>query len=169
MPAFNIYFCLLSLAVFGLALSGCKTGDEGKKSKQATLLRLHLEEQPDQSDRAEAITVFRAAPVKLAVSKAPFLHEASIVSATLVEAIGGFAIRVDYDRSGTWLLENVTATNKGKRIGIFTLFTEPRWLAAPMISQTIRDGVIIFTPDATREEAERIVLGINNMVKKLKR
>ena len=33
--------------------------------------------------------------------------------------------------------------------------------------RTITNGVLIFTPDATREEAERIVLGINNAAEEL--
>jgi hypothetical protein len=41
-----------------------------------------------------------------------------------------------------------------------------RWLAAPVISHRIGDGVLVFTPDATREEAEEIALGLNNVAKK---
>ena len=55
----------------------------------------------------------------------------------------------------------------GKRFAIFCKFGEhlknERWLAAPVISRRIADGVLIFTPDATREEADEIVLGLNNV------
>ena len=44
-----------------------------------------------------------------------------------------------------------------------------RWLAAPVISHRISDGVLVFTPDATREEAEEIALGLNNVSKKVHR
>ena len=50
---------------------------------------------------------------------------------------------------------------------VHTVTTEARWLAAPRISQRIKDGVLVFTPDATREEAERIVRGLNNVAIKL--
>ena len=39
------------------------------------------------------------------------------------------------------------------------------WLAAPMTNKRISDGVLVFTPDASREEADRIVLGLNNVAK----
>ena len=44
-------------------------------------------------------------------------------------------------------------------------FGELRWLAAPILQQRIRDGLLVFTPDATREEAERIVRGLKNVAK----
>ena len=43
---------------------------------------------------------------------------------------------------------------------------EGRWLAAPRINKRIADGVLVFTPDATREEAEQIALGLNNLAQK---
>jgi hypothetical protein len=38
-----------------------------------------------------------------------------------------------------------------------------RWLAAPRITGRIADGRLEFTPDATRDEAERIVHGLNRV------
>ena len=56
-------------------------------------------------------------------------------------------------------------------IAIFSQFGEEmkdyRWLAAPVINRRISDGVLVFTPDATREEAEEIALGLNNVAKKV--
>ena len=43
---------------------------------------------------------------------------------------------------------------------------DERWLAAPKISQPITNGLLIFTPDATEEEARQIVQGLNNAAKK---
>jgi hypothetical protein len=34
-----------------------------------------------------------------------------------------------------------------------------------MTNKRISDGVLVFTPDASREEADRIVLGLNNVAK----
>ena len=72
---------------------------------------------------------------------------------------------------GTVLLEECTAANRGRRIAIFSQFGEKikdyRWLAAPVITRRISDGVLVFTPDATREEAEEIALGLNNVSKKV--
>jgi hypothetical protein len=46
---------------------------------------------------------------------------------------------------------------------------DPRWLAAPQITKHLSAGVFTFTPDATREEAERIVTGLNNVAEKVKK
>ena len=78
------------------------------------------------------------------------------------------------NRQGSWLLEQYTA-KPHKHILVFSQFFSPgeekmnagRWLAAPMVGTHIVDGRFIFTPDATREEAQRIALGLNNVAKKL--
>ena len=36
-------------------------------------------------------------------------------------------------------------------------------MAAPRIARRISNGVISFTPDATRDEAEQIAIGLNNV------
>jgi hypothetical protein len=38
-----------------------------------------------------------------------------------------------------------------------------RWVAAPTMTERIADGRLVFAPDATREEAERIVHGLNRV------
>jgi hypothetical protein len=45
---------------------------------------------------------------------------------------------------------------------------ESRWLAAPIVRKRIGDGKLIFTPDATREECDTIVTGLNAVAKKVK-
>jgi len=44
-----------------------------------------------------------------------------------------------------------------------------RWLAAPVISRRIPDGVLVFTPDASRAEADDIVLGLNNIAREVEK
>jgi hypothetical protein len=67
---------------------------------------------------------------------------------------------------GGWLLEQYTTANKGKHLAISAEFGEMRWLAAPKITQRLGEGRLVFTPDATREEAERIVDGVNRVAKR---
>jgi hypothetical protein len=38
-----------------------------------------------------------------------------------------------------------------------------------MIARRLTDGVLVFTPNATREEADEIALGLNNVAKKVKK
>jgi preprotein translocase subunit SecD len=167
---FNIY--LLVLVALGV-VCGCKTQEKPQKKVLASL-RLHQEINRDPSGRSEDITVGRDHPVNLVVAKDYHVSEVYVKAAKVVDAMGGFALRVDFDREGSWLLEQLTSANKSRRIAIFSQFfnlgedklNSGRWLAAPKIQNHITDGVLVFTPDASQEEAEQIAAGLNNVAKK---
>jgi len=165
---FNTYFWL----ILGLALiCGCQTGSSQKKAPKSgyRILRLHLEVNPDGSDRSSTVTVGRQSSFPVNVEKVPFIDEHHLVRASVVEdELGGFAIRCQFNRQGTWLLEQYTVSHKGKRIAVFSELDTLRWLAAPLITKSLNDGVFTFTPDATREEVDKLVLGLNGTVKKLR-
>jgi hypothetical protein len=173
---FNLYL----VAAFGLFLiSGCKTADKHDEKKQdkkiLSTLRLHLEAHSDPMGRTETAEVYRANPIQFTIDKEPFLSEAQVKEAKVVDVTGGFALQVKFDRQGSWLLEQYTSANRTKHILVMSQFVEPgeekinkgRWLAAPQIKNHIVDGVLVFTPDASREEAERIALGLNHVAKRL--
>ena len=42
-----------------------------------------------------------------------------------------------------------------------------RWLAAPLIGHRNATGVLAFTPDLSREEAQQLVIGLNNNAAKM--
>ena len=166
---FNIYL----LAMLGAALAcGCQSSGEKHPKKLLSTLRLRLETGSDRSKSTESIPVYREKPIWVNVQKEPFLSEANVVAASVVDEVGGYALRIQFDQNGTVLLEECTTRNRGRRIAIFSQFAEQlkdyRWLAAPVISHRIADGVLVFTPDATREEAEEIALGLNNVAKKIR-
>jgi hypothetical protein len=138
---------------------GKKKGDD----PEATTLRFFIETNPDATGRQTEAVVGRANPFKITVEDQPFLTEIFIKEATLVENMGLFEIRLQFDRQGTWLLEQFTAGNKRKHFAIYSQFSDARWLAAPLITRTISDGVFTFTPDASPEEIERIVRGLKNI------
>jgi hypothetical protein len=169
---FNIYFILLLIALG----TGCETtdnkasGGKKKKGKEASTLRLHLEVNADGTPYNSPVPVYRADPVMVNVNKTPFLNEGDIQEAQVVETVGGFALRIQFDPHGLLVLDSVTGTYRGSRIAILSHFTEaPRWIAAPRIAHRITDGVLTFTPDATREEAERIARGLNNVAIELEK
>jgi hypothetical protein len=163
---FNIY---LLLALVTMAACGCRT-NKNDKSKQYATLRLHLEAGADDTGRMLKVPIYRAQPVEVPVQQEPFLTEAHVASARVVEALGGFDLQIQLNRQGTWLLQEYSASNPGKHYAIFSQFgpkgKESRWLAAPVFSRIISDGVIQFTPDASREESEEIALGLNNIARK---
>lgn len=157
---FNIIFLLLAL---GLALTGCAT-EASRQKKEFTTLRLYLENVVRDDIRSKTISVYRAQPAQVAIEPVPFLGEGNLVGADLVEWMGTFSIQLRFDRRGAWLLDNVTTANPGRRIAVWAEFGPTRWLAAPVISRRITDGVFTFAPDASREEAERIVRGLKNLI-----
>ena len=106
--------------------------------------------------------LFRS-PFELNVQKIPFVTEFQIEKAAVVDVLGGFSISVQYDRQGSMLLEQYTTGSKGKHMAISAEFGQLRWIAAPVITQRIGDGVLVFTPDTSRKEAERIVSGLNRV------
>jgi hypothetical protein len=166
---FNIY--LLPLLAAAL-LCGCRT-HQNSPEKQVATFRVHLEATADDPSHTAKAQIYRASPVELNIEKDPFLTEAQVASARVVNALGGFDLRIQLDQEGTWLLQNYSASNPGKHYAIFTQFgekgRESRWLAAPMFSRLMSDGVLQFTPDASHEEAEQIALGLNNMAKKFQK
>lgn len=169
--AFNIYL------LAALLVGGCKTAEEKKEAaqikrqkKELSAIRFHLEAFGDTSGRAEPIDILRAAPVTVNVTKSSFLDERDVLKATVLDdSTGGFVMQIQFDDHGTLVLDTVTSSNRGRRIAIMAEFTEPRWLAAPVIVKRITTGTLVFTPDATREEAGRIARGLNNTSAKLRK
>jgi hypothetical protein len=166
---FNINFAL-TLALVAGALLGCKSTDPDKKA--VSTLRLHMEGKANAMQTSETVSIHDVPVVVLAD---PFITEANISKAKVIDTVGGFSISLQFDRRGTWMIEQYTADNPGKHIAIFAQWVTPpeekpnkgRWLAAPKFDTHLGNGQIVFTPDATREEADKIVRGLNNVAKKI--
>jgi hypothetical protein len=172
---FNPY--LAGALISGLvvaAIAGCKTAG-GQDKKAISTLRLHLETKPNPMSKTETVEVYRNSPIKFSADPNPFLTEGLVKEAKIVEVTGGFALQIQFDEKGTWLLDEYTGANRGKHILVSSQFYEPgqetlakgRWLAAPQINRHLTNGVFTFTPDATRDESDRIVLGLNHVAKQL--
>ena len=161
---FNIYLALATL--LGL-FCGCQTPQE----KQTAALRVHIETSSDPAGTSQTISVLRSDPVLVTIKSEPFLTEANVVAVKVMDATGGFAIEIKFDENGTWLLEQYSAANPGHHFVVFGQWGEKiadgRWLAAPLITHRVADGILAFTADITRAEADRLVLGLNNVAKKI--
>jgi hypothetical protein len=170
-PRFNIYL-LVGLAM--VLSCGCQSAN-AKRKKVTCTLRVHGETRADASGKSSTVEIFRAQPFAITIDKSAFLTESNVKEAKVVDSMGGFSLQLKFDRKGTWLLEQLTAGLRGKHIAIFAEFMPTpedklgvgRWLAAPLIKARITDGVLTFTPDTSREEADQIALGLNNVAKKL--
>ena len=171
--AFNI---ILMAACALLLFCGCSTPESKQKKKIYSTIRVFLETRSGPMGKADEVTIGRANPVKLSIEKAPFIDERFVKEALVVDVVGGFSLRLQLEQEGKMLLEQYTSANPGKHMAIFSQFhkagtedqNESRWLAGPRITGRISDGVLTFTPDATREETDLIALGLNHMSEKLK-
>ena len=157
-----------------LLVGGCSStsADKADKKEPISTVRLHLETPASLMNFTVRVPVNREPPVLVTVDKEPFLTEADVTGAKLVEVMGGFDLQIQFDHHGSLLLEQFTTSNPGRRFAVFSQFGgqagESRWLAAPTVSRRIVSGTLTFTPDASRAETERIALGLNNVAKKNK-
>ncbi len=163
-----VQFNLKVLLVAGVAvLAGCQS-PEKKAEKSPALLRIHMESNPLPPGQSEFIKVLRTAPMTINIEKQPFLYESQILAAQLIDTDDNFLIMIKFNQQGQWLLEQYTASNLRRRMAVraqFRISTNvfDRWIAAPLITKPIRDGVLSFTPDADRAEAKAMVQGWNNV------
>ena len=161
---FNTYLALATAVAF---FCGCQTD---KKKEQLAALRVHIQSNPSAVGATQTITLLRATPVSVTIAHDPVLTEADVLKAKVIDTPGGFAIEVQFDESATLELEQYSAANPGRHFVIFGQWGDKlangRWLAAPLITRRISNGVLAFTPDINREEADQLVLGLNNVYTK---
>jgi len=115
--------------------------------------------------------VLRFDPVSVTIGHDPILTEDNVAAARVIDTPGGFAIEIRFDESGALMLEQYSAANPGRHFVIFGQWGEKlangRWLAAPLITHRIGDSLLAFTPDTTRDEADQLVLGLDNVAKNI--
>lgn len=163
---FNLYL----LALAATLLAACETTNRaGAGAKELASIRVHLETHADPLGMSRQITVGRETPQTFFVS-GPMLGELHLVAAQIWEGQPGqYAIHLKFDRQGIRILESLSLSYRGKRLAIMSQFPEPRWIGTVRLDRHIADGTVLFRPDATREEAERIVKGLNLAVARLKK
>lgn len=168
MRRFNLF---LAMAVLLASLCGCSYF---KKSDEPTgALRIHIEVAADNAagsmSAGQTVSVFRSDPVSVTIDKDPILTEANLVAAKVISTPDAPAIEMRFDENGTWILEQYSASNPGRHFVIYGQWgkklKDGRWLAAPIITRRINDGILSFTPDMSRDEANQFVLGLNNVAK----
>ena len=162
---FNRFNTYLLAGLLALLAGGCTTPpkEEKKDKKVESTMRLHLEVNPHPAAQTLRVTVGRSDPVAITVESEPFLTEMHVDKASVLDMLGGFSIVIQFDSDGAILLEQYTGAYNGRRMAIAAEFGQSRWIAAPVIRKRLADGQLVFTPDLTREEAERFVRGLNRV------
>lgn len=171
MNFFGRCFNLNLLALIATCVvAGCATGD--KSRKLIGVIRVHLQSS-EQVSAGKVVSILRSQPLLVRVAADPFLTEYQVDRAEVIENPGGFAVAIHFNHSGTVMLEQYAAANPGKHFAIFGQWgeklAEGRWLAAPLINRRLADGTLTFTPDASRDEMDEFVKGLNNSAAKINR
>ncbi|MBI5799888.1 MAG: hypothetical protein HZA92_04055 [Verrucomicrobia bacterium] len=165
---FNSYLFVLTAALLSACESTSPTGSAKAASEVATL-RVHMETHADPMGRSRQISVGREERQTFFVAPA-MLSERNLAAARLLEGVEGqFAIQLQFDRDGVRELEMMSMSYRGKRLALGSQFPEPRWIGTVRMDRRIADGTLLFRPDATYEEALRIVRLLNSTVEKLKK
>ncbi len=86
-------------------------------------------------------------------------------AARVVSDDSGFAIVLKFTWQGAALLDSVSTINRNRRIAIQCTFGKAAG-SPRRSSASLSNGVFAFTPDATREEADRIVRDLNALIEK---
>jgi hypothetical protein len=144
---------------------------EKKKDKPKAIerIRVHVESRRDLKERTLPAVVGRSNPSEYWIEKLPILNEIHLDRAVFHEELGGFAVELQFDSMGTKLLESHSSAAAGRHLVVATeIDGETRWLAAPLMRKRLGDGRLVFSPDASREETERMVKDLNAAVKKRK-
>lgn len=156
------------LLFLALLAAGCQT-DSLPKAKEASTLRLFLEARRDASERTQPIIVLLDPPLKITVEREPFLDESSVEEAKVIEAGGKFAVQISFTTHGKLILETTSLANRNRHIAVFSNCPESRWIGAPLITQRLADGVLLFRMDGSRDAADRFVSGLNKVATALKK
>lgn len=150
-----------------------KSGKTAKVSNRLAVIRIHME--ATGSGDGPTAEVIRAQPQLFSIEKQPFFDERDVAGAEIVETPdGGFVLSLDSTEHGRNALEMATVSSNGRHLVIYGQWikddeaTESRWLAAPVLRNPLRGGVIRFSVDCDREEAQLLVDGLNNVAVKLK-
>jgi len=167
---FNWYLlCLLALAI-GLGV-GCRSIEDRRKDRVLyTELWLHTVAPAASPDTNRLMTV-EIAGMRLPVQTRPFLTEEHLVDATVLDSPGGgYGLQLKFDDHGRLLLESYSTANRGRHLAVFVRYgvrkdkketpLEERWLAAPLITRPLVEGVLTFTPDVPKVELYQIVDGL---------
>lgn len=169
---FNLF---LALATVLLALCGCQSLEKDigmKKDEAKGTMRVHIELPPENSGAikvSQTISLLRADPVQVTIDRDAILTEANLLAAKLISTPEAPAVEVRFEDKGAWVLEQYSAANPGRHFVIFaqwgTNLESSRWIAAPLITHRIKDGILSFTPDMSKKEEDEFVKGLNNVIK----
>jgi preprotein translocase subunit SecD len=161
-PCINL---LLALALFAAGAAGCASSDKKEKAKYLKHVRVHVETRHDIPERSMPAELSNG--MRYMVERLPILNENHVSGAAILDSQGGYQVELRFDDMGTRILESYTSAAAGRHLAIMAdIDGEGRWVAAPLIRRRIANGVLAFSPAASREDMERLVQGLNREVER---
>lgn len=166
---FNTYLLALLAGLLATTWGCASTKRSERLAVKPPFIQAHLEVHPDGTKKNGPVPIGRRGQFRVNVEESPFLSGGHLRQGWIIDdGLGGFFMRLQFNRQGTWLLEQYSTANKGKRSAILAVYDKKRlWLAAPLMTNRIADGVLTFTPDLERPEAERLIKQLNQKAKRL--
>ncbi len=144
--------CLLICCVLGL--TACVT----KPPKNMTTLRIHVPATEASSPQRRMQVAIRVPELTLQVDAQPVLTEADLDHAQVTGEGENLGLRLYFNTHGTIVLDTVSLNYRSQML---VIMINGAAIGAPLIKDRIVDGVFEFTPDLSREQAEKIVAGLN--------
>ena len=164
-----MYSLLKSLAVI-VIFTGCNYPIDTKRSKAQ--FAFFIEEFPQQGKKTKLLKIYQARPKLVHVDPKPVLvgDPGILKESLLIDTQDGLhAIQLNFTTRGQALMEYLTTNYRDRRLYVVVAQSDQsktngvnsRCIGASYIQGTIRASSIAFTPDASRDESERIVRLIN--------
>ena len=129
-----------------------------KLPKDAATLSMHLPASAGLPESRRIPLIVPNPHLTLEVDSFAVLTERDLDKVDLKGQGEEFLIRLVFNTHGTITLDSVSNNNRDEML---VVLINGRPVAAPRLKRRIVDGTFEFTPDLSREEAEKVVKGLN--------
>jgi preprotein translocase subunit SecD len=150
---FAPYLLLLALIIAG----GCKS----KPPQNAVTMSMHLPADVTTPQDRRVPAVIRSPTMSFLVDGLAVFTDDDLDGVELRDDDDGLRMRFAFNTAATIRLDVLSNDKRGSLVVVF-LNNQP--VGAPQLKQRIVDGTFEFTPNVSREEAERLVEGLNALI-----
>lgn len=145
----TVYRSLAALAVCWLA-AGCK--------EEKATLRIFLQASDRLPEAHRKVVVLRNPPMNIIINPVSEVSEHDLLSAKAVKTPTQKLLVLQFDPHGQRAIETFTAEHRGE-LYVMTINAIP--IAAPLIREVVHDGILTVVVDATDEELDKMVKGLD--------
>ncbi|MCX6906778.1 MAG: hypothetical protein NTY01_01915 [Verrucomicrobia bacterium] len=145
----TVFRSAAALLVCWLA-AGCK--------EDTASLRVFLQASDRLPEGHRQVVVVRNPPMNVIVNPLSELSELDLVVAKAVKTTERKQLVLQFDGHGQRVIETFTGEHRGE---LYVLTINGAAVAAPLIRQVISDGTLVVEVDATDEELDKVVKGLN--------